>query len=160
MNPTAAEVDAARQRASAVEDYLGAMSKLYRWKFLERKESYQTEADALGALRQRAAGFFVLAFSAQWCADCAKNIPVLALISEATGLEVRVFGGIKTAPLSRDTRWAIPPSPPEVLSFGVEKLPWIVLYDRQSREIGKIIENPTHTASIEEELLHLLRAGG
>jgi hypothetical protein len=42
----------------------------------------------------------LVVFSAQWCKDCATNIPVLALISEATGVDVRVFGGLKKDPLS------------------------------------------------------------
>jgi hypothetical protein len=75
---------------------------------------------------------------------------------QPTGLEVRAFGGIKIDPLSKESLWAIPPSPPEVLTFGVEKLPWIIIFDQQNNEIGKIIENPKHTSTIEEEIVFLL----
>ena len=98
----------------------------------------------------------VVVFSAEWCKDCVKNVPVLCLISEFTGLEVRVFGHIKTDPLNPKIRWKIPPSPPEVKTFDVKKIPWILIFDKKAKEIGKIIENPKYTPSVEEELLYLI----
>ncbi len=157
MELTTADIEAARQSAGTVDDYTDSMSKLYRWKFLERRDSYQANQEALELLKEQADNYFILAFSAQWCEDCSKNIPVLGIISEATGLEVRVFGRIKTDPLCKDSLWAVPPSPPEVLTFCVEKLPWIILFDKHCNEVGKIIENPEHTGSIEEELVHMIR---
>jgi hypothetical protein len=76
--------------------------------------------------------------------DCAKHIPVLALLSEATGLEVRVFGGIKKDPLSHTCKWRIPPSPPEVRTFDIDGLPTIMILDAKGREIGRIVETPRH----------------
>ncbi len=156
MGPSNADIDAARQNAITVEQYFDSMSKLYRWKFLERSEAYQLNMEAIERLKELSGEYFVLAFSAQWCEECSKCIPVLGLVSDTTGLEVGVLGKIKTDPLSRTSRWRVPPSPPEVLTFGVEKLPWIVLYDGQGKEAGKIIEGPEHTDSIEEELLFLV----
>jgi hypothetical protein len=153
---TNADIEAARSNAGTVADYIDSMSKLYRWKFLERRDSYQLNQEAVEMLKEQASDYSVLAFSAQWCEDCSKNIPVLGLLSETTGLEVRAFGGIKIDPLSKESLWAIPPSPPEVLTFGVEKLPWIIIFDQQNNEIGKIIENPKHTSTIEEEIVFLL----
>ena len=100
-----------------------------------------------------------MVFSAEWCKDCAKNVPVLWLISEFTGLEVRVFGHIKTDPLNPKARWRIPPSPPEVITFDVKKTPWILIINKEGREIGKIIENPKYTGSVEEEILCLIGQG-
>jgi hypothetical protein len=157
MKLSIAEIEAARQKAATVDEYIDSMSKLYRWKFLQRKDAYQPNVEALEGIKGLAEEYFVLAFSAQWCKDCSQNIPVLGLVSGATGLEVQVLGGIKTDPLSKDCLWAIPPSPPEVLSFCVEKLPWIILFDQQGNEVGKIVENPEHTGSIEEELLYFMR---
>lgn len=157
MELTASDIAAAREKACTVDEYIQSVSKLFRWKFLQSQVAYQPNRQALGEIKKLADRYFVLAFSAQWCKDCSRNIPVLGLVSGATGLEVGVLGGIKTDPLSKDCRWAVPPSPPEVLSFCVEKLPWIVLYDQQGKEVGKIVENPEHTGSIEEELLHFMR---
>jgi hypothetical protein len=92
---------------------------------------------------------------AEWCKDCVDNILVLEQVSKATGLEVRVFGHIMKDAFSTKEKWRIPPSPPEVKTFGVEKLPWIIVLDKNGEEVGKIIENPLYTGSIEEELLYL-----
>ena len=95
-------------------------------------------------LKKEASNYMVVVFSAEWCKDCARNVTALWLISEFAGLEVRVFDNLKTDPLNSTTRWRIPPSPPEVEAFDVKKAPWILIFDKEGRETGKIIENPKH----------------
>ncbi|MFQ6080799.1 MAG: thioredoxin family protein [Candidatus Bathyarchaeia archaeon] len=146
-----------RRKTVSIEEYISAIDERFRDKFLARKESYQLNQDAIKRLRDEVDKYTVVVFSADWCKDCVNNVPVLALISESTGLEVRVFGHLKTAPLNPRERWKIPPSPPEVKTFGVKKTPWIVIFDKQGKEIGKIIENPEHADSLEEELLYVIR---
>jgi len=109
-------------------------------------------------LKKSANSYVIVAFSADWCKDCAVNIPVLALISEATGLEVRIFGGLKKDPLSHTRKWRIPPSPSEVETFYVDKIPHIMVLDIKGNEIGKIIENPREKPTLEEELLRIILA--
>lgn len=145
-----------RWKTVSVDDYISSISKRFIEKFLERKESYQPNHEAMERLKKEANNYMVVVFSAEWCKDCAKNVPVLWLISEFTGLEVRVFGNLKKDPLNPKTRWRIPPSPPEVETFDVKKTPWILIFDKEGREIGKIIENPKYTGSVEEELLYLI----
>jgi len=120
------------------------------------KESYQLNKSTVDKLKRVADDYVVVVFSAEWCKDCVSNVPVLELISQATGLEVRVFGHIMKDALSTKEKWRIPPSHPEVKTFGVEKLPWIIFFDKKGEKVGKIIENPVHTGSIEEELLYIL----
>ncbi len=145
-----------RWKTVSVDDYISSISKRFIEKFLERKENYQPNHEALERLKKEANNYMVVVFSAEWCKDCAKNVPVLWLISEFTGLEVRVFGNLKKDPLNPKTRWRIPPSPPEVETFDVKKTPWILIFDKEGKEIGKIIENPKYTGSVEEELLYLI----
>jgi thiol-disulfide isomerase/thioredoxin len=57
--------------------------------------------EAIHSLSKIAKKYVVVAFLAEWCKDCASNIPALALVGEVTSLEVRVFGGIKIDPLSQ-----------------------------------------------------------
>jgi len=71
-------------------------------------------------------------------------------------LEVRIFGGLKKDPLSHTRKWRIPPSPPEVETFHVDKIPLIILFDREGKEIGKIVENPREKPTLEEELLKII----
>lgn len=150
------DLDEIRRKTVSVDEYLSSITSLNKEKFLARKESYQLNQDAVSKLERIADKYTVVVFSAEWCKDCVSNVPVLKLVSQATGLEVRVFGHIKRDVLSTKEKWRIPPSPPEVKTFGVEKLPWIILFDKKGEEVGKIIENPAHTGSIEEELLYIL----
>lgn len=101
----------------------------------------------------------MVAFSAEWCKDYAVNIPILALISEATGLNVRIFGGLKRGPLNPTRKWSIPPSPPEVEKFQVDKIPLILVFDKEGMELGRIVENPKEGLTLEEEILHIILKG-
>jgi len=89
--------------------------------------------------------------------DCAPNVPVLALMADKTGLQVRVFGGLMRDPLNPKERWRIPPSPPEVRDFKVEKVSTIFVFDKKGEELGKIVENPSAGKTLEEEILDLAR---
>jgi len=149
------DLDEIRRKTVSVDEYLSAMESPSKEKFLARKDTYQLNQNAINELKRIAHKYSVVVFSAEWCKDCVNNIPVLELVSKATGLEVRVFGHIMKDALSTKEKWRIPPSPPEVKTFGVEKLPWIIIIDKTGEEVGKIIENPVHTGSIEEELLYL-----
>jgi thiol-disulfide isomerase/thioredoxin len=154
MNVNLSEV---REKTVSVSQYINSSEQQFREKFLARKQTYQLKPEAINHLKTLAEKFVIVAFSAEWCKDCTTNIPVLALTSEATGLEVRIFGSLKKDPLnSRGRKWRIPPSPPEVETFHVDKIPLIILFDKQGKEIGRIIENPRETPTLEEELLKII----
>ena len=84
-------------------------------------------------LKKRAKDYLIIVFSAEWCPDCMRNVPVLDLLAEATGIEVRVFGHIMRDAKSNTRKWAIPPSPPEVEEFNVVKIPLIVVLRRTGK---------------------------
>jgi thiol:disulfide interchange protein len=141
-----------RNKAVPIVQYMSTLEHPFQEKFLARKQTYQLKQESINQLKQFADKCIIVAFSAEWCKDCAVNIPVLALISETTGMEVRIFGGLKTDSLNAERKWRIPPSPPEVETFHVDKIPLIVLFDENGNEIGRIVENP-HEPALEEELL-------
>ncbi|MEM3783499.1 MAG: thioredoxin family protein [Candidatus Bathyarchaeia archaeon] len=145
-----------RQRTVSVNYYMSNIKEPFREKFLERKKTYKLNTDILGRLRNFANDYLIVAFSAEWCKDCAANIPILALISEITGLEVRVFGGLKRNPLSQDKKWSVPPSPPEVETFCVDKIPYILVFDKKGEKVGEIVENPEKGLTLEEEILKIV----
>lgn len=132
------------------------MAPSFKDKFLERKRTYQLKTDVLNELKKHAADYVLVAFSAEWCKDCAANIPILALLSEATGFEVRVFGGLKRDPLNPSRKWSIPPSPPEVETFHVNKIPHILIFNKKGERVGEIIENPREGLTLEEEILKIV----
>jgi len=145
-----------RKKTSSVNQYIDNLKQPFREKFLTRKQTYQLKQEVVNQLKKLAHKYVIVAFSAEWCKDCTANIPVLALISEATALEVRIFRGLKKDLLSRTRKWRIPPSPPEVETFNVDKIPLIILFDKEGKEIGKIVENPREEPTLEEELLSII----
>lgn len=96
------------------------------------------------------------AFSAEWCPDCHKYIPVLSLIAKATGLEVDVFGHLMRDPKKPKGFWKIPPSPPEVEVFAIKKIPTILVFNNQGYKMGEIIENPSEGETLEKALLDII----
>ncbi len=145
-----------RKRTVFANEYIEKLGEPFRGKFMERARVYCLDVEAVGSIKDFRNHYFLLAFSAEWCKDCAANIPILALLSNETALETRVFGGIKKDPLSHTKKWRIPPSPPEVETFKVEKLPTIIVFDTRGREIGRVIENPKQSPNLERELLHVM----
>jgi len=145
------------ERTVSVDKYINNLAYPFKEKFSKRKLTYQLNKKAVQKLRSYAKDVVIVVFSAEWCKDCAANVPVLALIAEKTGMEVRVFGGLKTNPLNLKERWRIPPSPPEVRTFNVQKTPHIIMFDKQGKKFGIIIENPKPGNTLEEEILHMIQ---
>ena len=147
-----------RRKTVSVTDYISNIEEPFREKFLTRKQTYQPNQEAMSQLREYADKYVIIAFSAGWCKDCAVNIPVLAVINEASGLDVRVFGGLKKDPLGQGRKWRIPPSPREVETLSVDKIPLIIIADRDGREMGRIVENPTQQPTLEQELCEIIKS--
>lgn len=147
-----------RTSAATVDEYIDSLKEPFKEKFLARMQTYQLQMQLVDQLKTRTNDFMILVFSASWCKDCAQYVPVLALIAERTGLEVRVFGGLKRDPLSHTSKWRIPPSPHEVLDFGVDKIPLMIVFDLDGREIGRIVESPKRYPTLEQELCEIIKS--
>jgi len=145
-----------RKKTVPVNSYIENLPEPFKQKFLERLRTYCPNPEALNQLRMSAAKYVIVAFSASWCKDCAVSIPVLAIISETTGLEVRVFGGLKRDFLGKEVKWRIPPSPQEVVELKVGNIPLMILIDVEGREIGRIVEKPTLRPTLEEEISEII----
>lgn len=150
------ELEDVRRNSESVTDYLKS-SEEKTLKFAERKATYKLNKDTVEKIKANAGSALVVVFSAEWCPDCHRNVPVLGLISEETGLEVRVFGHLMRNVKDPDERWAIPPSPPEVKKFNVIKIPLITVLNEEGEKRGKIIENPTEGQTLERALLDILK---
>ncbi len=152
MNINLSEI---RKKTVLVNHYINNLEQPFREKFLMRKQTYKLKKEVINQLKKFADKYIIVAFSAEWCKDCTANIPVLALFSKATGLEIRIFGGLKKDLLSQTSKWRVPPSPPEVKTFNVDKIPLIIVFNMEGKELGRIIENPQES-SLEEELLKII----
>jgi len=152
------DLAAIRNKTVSVGQYIDSLDQPFKEKFLNRKEAYELQSQAVDQLREFAEKYVIIVFSAAWCKDCAENVPILSLLSEATGLDVRVFGGLMKDPLSQVCKWRIPPSPPEVITFEVDKIPVIMVVDLYGREIGRIVESPKRWPSLEQELYEIIKS--
>ena len=147
-----------RKKTVSVGQYIDSLEQPFKEKFLNRKQTYRLQAQVVDQLRNLAEKYVAIVFSAAWCKDCTESIPILSLLSEATGLEVRVFGGLMKDPLSQVCKWRIPPSPPEVITFEVDKIPLIIIVDLYGKEIGRIVESPKRMPTLEQELYEIIKS--
>jgi thiol-disulfide isomerase/thioredoxin len=146
-----------RKKSEPILDYL-ENSKDKTTKFMERFHSYVLDQETADKIREHAGDAVVVVFSAEWCPDCHRNLPVLGLIHEATGLEVMVFGQLMRDTKSNTRKWAVPPSPPEVEEFNVTKIPSILVLSLKGEKIGEIIENPPQGKTLEQAILEAVEA--
>lgn len=143
-------------RAVPVSEYLAGLPSEDRPKYEVRRQSYTPKKETLEDIRQFAKDFIVVMIGASWCKDCVTHTPVLEMIHKATGLRVEVLGGVKTDPLNPNCHWAVPPSPPEVDTLEITRIPTILVYTPDGKEVGRIIEQPQIKPTLEEELLHIM----
>lgn len=126
--------------------------------FMERYESYTLEQEMVPKIKCHSSNYTIFAFSAEWCPDCYRNIPVLAKLQEATGLKTRIFGHLMRDAKSSSKRWRIPPSPVEVEEFDVVKIPSMYVLDKAGNMVGEIIENPPAGKTLEAAILAILES--
>ncbi len=139
-----------------VNKYINELSPPFKDKFLKKMRLYQMEEKIIKKLRDYVKDLVIIVFSAEWCKDCAENVPILAILAEETGIAVFVFGGLKTNPLNNKEKWSIPPSPPEVKKFNVQRIPHIIIFNKKGKVLGKIIENPKPGNTLEKEIFNIL----
>ncbi len=150
------DLDVIIKKTVSPDDYIRNMEEPFRAAFFRRMDDYRIENASLDELQSAAGKYVIIAFSAGWCKDCVLNIPILDLIARATGLEVRVFGGLVRDPLNLNSKWRIPPSPVEVRTFGVDKIPVIIISRKDGKEIGRIIEHPRPGFTLEREIIGII----
>ncbi|MFX0045251.1 MAG: thioredoxin family protein [Candidatus Hermodarchaeota archaeon] len=145
-----------RSRTKSAAEYMKSLDDKHRDSFYEVYQEYELDASSTEELRGLIDGLTLVAMSAGWCKDCRNAIPVLMQLEEQIGLDVRVFGNVKTAPLDPEHQWRIPPSPPEIEEWGATAIPWIEIFDSEGERVATIIEKPTVKSTLEAELVHVL----
>jgi thiol-disulfide isomerase/thioredoxin len=126
--------------------------------FKEHYEAYELEKEIEIKLKRHSDKYTIYAFSALWCPDCYRNIPVLAHIQEKSGLKSRIFGHLMRDSKNPNRRWRIPPSPIEVEEFEVIKIPSIYILDKEGNKVGEIIENPPEGMTLEAVILAIFES--
>lgn len=146
-----------RKRSTNVRGYIAALSEKDKDIVMEAYKEYRLNAEALKELKRLVKGLKVVIFSAAWCGDCKRAMPVMLHIEEKTDLDIMVFGDIKTDPLNKAAKWRVPPSPPEINEWGATAIPWFVFFDAEGKKVGTLIEKPTVKDTLEEEIVHVLK---
>ncbi|RLI50506.1 MAG: hypothetical protein DRO73_02900 [Candidatus Thorarchaeota archaeon] len=150
------DLDNIRTRSTTIAEYFDSVSGKDKEVMMSKYDQYQLKKEVLRQLKDLGRSVVCVVFSAAWCKDCKNALPALRHLEEKAGLEVRVFGNIKTAPLDPEHQWKVPPSPPEMEEWNITHIPWIVLFDKDGNEIGTIIERPEVKDTLEEEILYHL----
>jgi thiol-disulfide isomerase/thioredoxin len=156
------DLTALRAASEPVNEHIVALSDATE-AFTQRLQEYELNPIVTEKLKAHAGKAYIFVFSAEWCPDCYRNVPVLKLIQDATGIEVRVLGNImrdakNPNPRTPEEKWKIPPSPPELMEFMVFNIPYIAVLNPQGEELGAVIENPPEDKTLEEALLAILQA--
>ncbi len=151
------DLDNIRTRTVSAIEYIDKMEGKDGDLFREYYDGYEIDMKMVEEIKKLADGMTIVVLSASWCKDCKFALPVLRHLQEKIGLEVRVFGKIKTDPLNPDRQWAVPPSPPEVDEWKVRSIPWIIIFDKNGNEVATIIEKPESQPTLEAEIAHVLK---
>jgi thiol-disulfide isomerase/thioredoxin len=146
-----------RSRTTNVQGYIDELREKDKDDIIDAYNEYKLDIAVVDKLRDILKDLTVVVFSAAWCGDCKRAMPVMLHLEEQLGLEVMVFSKIKTAPLNPDRQWAVPPSPPEVNEWGATAIPYFVFFDSDGNKIATITEKPKVKDTLEAEILHVLK---
>jgi len=130
------------------------------YKVYEPKAEVLTQILAL--LKRKKEQLKIVAFGADWCPDCHKNVPhMIKLVKrmKTKDVEFRILYGIMINALSKreETIWHKTRSPPEAVNpkFELKAIPTFYFFNKNGEYIGQIIEHPKET--IEEDTLKIIR---
>ena len=145
-----------RSRTTNVRGYIEELKDKDKDIMLDTYNMYKLDNSVVDELRD-VGKLIVVAFSAAWCGDCKRAMPVMLHLEEMLDWEILVFSKIKTAPLNPNVQWAVPPSPPEVNEWGVTAIPTFVFFDSDGNKLGTLIEKPQVKDTLEAEILLILK---
>jgi thiol-disulfide isomerase/thioredoxin len=146
------DIEKLRQNSEKISVYIRTH------KIFKKNAEYELDQEVVDRFKNYANDVIIFVFSAEWCPDCKKHLPVLGLLAKATGIEVNVFGHLMRDPKKPKGYWRIPPSPPEVEEFFIKKIPTIAVLDIEGNKVGTIVENPPEMKTLEKALLDIIES--
>lgn len=108
--------------------------------FTHQYEKAVIDEERIGAIGDTTARVVVI--SAYWCPDCQRNVPLLAKIANhLPNWNIEVYDskleGVKE-------------------KYAVERIPTIIVYRLDGKEVGRVVENPKH-GSLERDLVMIMQ---
>lgn len=149
--------DDIKKRTTNIRGYIDKLEDKDRDIVLEAYSEYKLNTQAAIELKDLLKDLKVVIFSAAWCGDCKRAMPVLLHLEEKYGLNAMVFGDIKADPLNKKVKWRVPPSPPEINEWNVTAIPWFEFFNSKGKRVATLIEKPKVKATLEEEMLYILK---
>ncbi|NLG50665.1 MAG: hypothetical protein GX552_11190 [Chloroflexi bacterium] len=112
-------------------------------------EAYTPDAAALEVIRGQAQEFQVLVFLGTWCPDSVREVPRLLQIAQQAGIpeERLTLIGLDYTKVDAEG---------QTEQWGVEYVPTIILLDEQGQELGRIVERPSETDTLEGDISAIL----
>jgi thiol-disulfide isomerase/thioredoxin len=111
----------------------------------KRLQEYTPNPHSIDRLENIDQKFHLIVFSAEWCGDCVAYVPALAkslAIAKNAMIQARVVDSDNYRDMADE--------------MNVRKLPTIIVFDKNWREIGRFIETPRKYGTVEEELCAIL----
>ncbi|MFX1492755.1 MAG: thioredoxin family protein [Promethearchaeota archaeon] len=142
--------------------------KIYNEKIAYNYKTYKLKIDAIKKIEEllnnKNESLKVLAFGADWCPDCSKNIPRMIKIinhMNINNIDFKILYGIMKNPFHKpgEPLWHKTRSPPEAVNpkFNLEKIPTFYFFNKNGDYLGTIVENPKYKSSLEEDLLEIIQ---
>lgn len=146
-----------RERTKTVKEYIDGLDEKNHGAFMKMYNEYSLDDKAVDEMKGLVKDLTIVIFSATWCGDCKRAMPVMLQLEEKLGIDVRVFSDIKTKPLDPNVQWSIPPSPQEMDDWKVKAIPWFEFIDKDGNRVAILIEKPTVKDTLEAEIVHVLK---
>jgi len=111
----------------------------------KRMQEYTPNSNSIDRLQNIDQKFHLIVFSAGWCGDCVAYVPALAkslALAKNNMVQARVVDSDDHRDMADE--------------MNVRKLPTIIVFDKNWREIGRFIESPRKYGTVEEELCAIL----
>jgi thiol-disulfide isomerase/thioredoxin len=110
-----------------------------------RLQEYTPNANSIDRLENIDQKHHLIVFSAEWCGDCVAYVPALA-----KSLAIAKNNMIQAKVIDHDIYLDMGDE------MGVGKLPTIIVFDKNWKELGRFIETPKKYGTVEEELCAIL----
>jgi len=141
--------------------------KIYDDKIAYNYKTYKLKIDVIKKieklLNSKDENLKILAFGADWCPDCSKNVPRMIKIIKYMNKNVdfKILYGIMTNAFRKpgETIWHKTRSPPEAVDpkFDLKKIPTFYFFNKTGDYLGTIVENPKYESTLEGDLLEIIQ---
>jgi len=111
----------------------------------KRTLEYQPKSDVINKFSSLTDRYFFVVFATEWNAECRTQLPYLAKLFAAANnaaLNIKVIDFDDNRDIADEMR--------------VLRIPTIIVHDRTWREIGRFVEKPQRSGTLEEELWELI----